>query len=207
MANKPKASARILVALNFPTIIADFIVFAKTIYKAMFNNATFTASAAKVTALNADILLLDTAETNCNSIPPAGTVATRNTLLEKVKTDIRVLRNDVQSVADASPANAEAIIKSAGMGVKKSTPPGKRKNNAIDGADEGTVILTADTAGPHEWRMTTDEKTWMLLSSGRTAKTTVTGLSSGMVYYFQNRQMLPKNIKSEWSQSVKFRVK
>ena len=194
-------------ALNYPTTIADFVMYSKTIYKAMFNNPTFTSLATKVTALNIDVLALDVAETNCNSIPPAGTTAVRNAALEKVKADIRVFRNDVQSIADATAVNAEAIIKSAGMDIKKGTLPGKRKNSAKDDVEEGSVILTADTPGPHEWRMSDDEKIWTLLPSGLTAKTSVSGLTSVKIYYFQNRQMLKNNVKGEWCQSVKIRVK
>jgi hypothetical protein len=207
MSTKPKSTARVLVALNFPSIIAAFIVFAKTIYKAMYNNSNFTGSATRVATLNTDIIALDTAETNCNSVPPSGTVATRNAALETVKADIRFLRNDVQTASDANPAKAETIIISAGMAVKKSTTHGKQQNTAKDGTEEGTVILTAEGPGPHEWRESTDEKTWALLPSGMTSKTTVAQLTSGTVYFFQNRQMLTNGEKSEWSQSVKIRVK
>lgn len=196
----------ITVVLNFPTVIAVFIVYAKTIYAAMFENPHFTASAAKVTKLNTDIAVLDAAETGCKTTPPTKTVEERNVALEKVKADLRSLRNDVQEAADADPANAEAIIANAGMSLKDQAHHGKQQNTAKDGVEQGSVDLTAEGAGAHEWRISTDELNWTLLPASLTAKTTVTDLTPGSVYYFQNRRMLPNNEKSEWSQSVKIRV-
>jgi hypothetical protein len=198
---------QIIVALNFPTVISLFIIFAKAIYKAMFNNRNFAASASKVERLGLDIANLDAAETACNTKPPTGSVEVRNVALEAVKADLRSLRNDVQEVADANPANAQAIIASAAMSIKKSTPHGKQQNTAKDGVEEGSVILTGEGSGPHEWRMSYDEKEWIYLPASRSSKTTVTGLVPGTLCYFQNRMILANGEKSEWSQSVKFRVK
>ena len=196
----------ITVVLNFPTVIAIFIVYAKAIYVAMFENPDFTASAAKVTKLNTNIALLDAAETGCKTSPPTKTVEERNAALEKVKANLRSLRNDVQEAADADPANAEAIIASAAMSAMFRGHHGKQQNTANDGVEQGSVDLTAEGAGAHEWRISTDQINWTLLPACLTAKTTVTGLTPGTVYYFQNRRMLPNNQKSEWSQSVKIRV-
>jgi len=208
MATKPKTVIkRVVVSLNFPKKIPDFIVYAKAIYKAMANNAYFTAFLAKITNLNNDIVQLDIAETACKTKPPTGSVDARNAALEVVKTDLRSLHSDVQNVADATPAKAEAIIISASMAVKKYNPHGKRQNSAKNGIEEGTVILIAEGTGPHEWRMSTDQTNWTSLPASITAKTTVNNLTSGMVYYFQNRQMLTKGEKTEWSAIVKIKAK
>src|SRR5665647_806184 len=52
----------ITVVLNFPTVIAVFIVYAKAIYMAMFSNPRFVALAPKVTVLNTDIDVLEAAQ-------------------------------------------------------------------------------------------------------------------------------------------------
>lgn len=208
MTTKPKTIVkRIIVALNFPTKVTEFMLFAKAIYKAMQGNSNFTSSAAKVTALNTDIIALDAAQTACTTTPPTGSVEARNVLLEQVKNDLRALRNDVQNAADANPAKAEAIIASASMDIKKASTPQKHQNEAKDGIEEGSVDLVAIGTGPHEWRLSTDGNTWTPLPASRTAKTTVTNLTPGTVYYFQNRQMLTNDVKTEWSQSIKIRVK
>ena len=198
---------QVTVVLNFPTAISSFIVFAKAICQAMLNNPFFKASAEKVTKLNTDITALDNAETACSTKPPTGSVEARNAALELVKADLRSLRNDVQEIADADPENAQTIIISAGMSVKKSTTHGKQQNTVEDGIDEGCVELTGEGAGAHEWRMSANGIDWDPLPATLTAKTTVSGLTSGSVYSFQNRRMLPNNQRSEWSQSIKIRIR
>ena len=195
------------VALNFPTVISNFILFARAIFTAMLNNPYFKASAEKVTRLGTHIEALYNAETACNTKPPTGSVDARNAALEAVKADLKSLRNDVQEAADADPDNAIAIITSASMDVKKPASHGKQQNSAENGIEEGSVELTAEGAGAHEWRMSTDEKIWTLLPSTYTSKTTVSDLTSGTIYFFQNRRMLRNKEKSEWCQSIKVRIR
>ena len=196
-----------IVVLNFPRVISNFITFAKAIHKAMANNPHFTASAEKVAKLNSDVLALDAAETSCHTKPPTCSVEIRDAAFEAVQADLRSLRNDVQEIADADPENAHAIINSASMSVKKHVTAGRRKNTVEDGTEEGSVDLTAEGPGPHEWRISTDGLLWSLLPASRTAKTSITGLAPGSVYSFQNRMMLVNQEKSEWSQSVRLRLK
>ena len=195
------------VVLNFPAVVAVFIVYSKTIYMAMFENPLFAALAAKVASLYIDITALELAEAGFKTIKPTHTASERDAALEKVKADLRSLRNDVQEMASADPTNAESIIESAGMSAKGQAVHGKRQNTAKDGVEQGSVDLTAEGAGPHEWRMSTDDLTWTLLPSSYKAKTTVTDLTTGTNYSFQNRRMLPNDEKSEWSQSIKIMVR
>ncbi len=196
-----------IVALNFPTAISPFIVFAKAICQAMLNNPLFKASAEKVTKLSTDITALLDVETGCATNPPTATIESRNVAHELVKADLRALRIEVQVMADGDPENAAAIITAAGMSIKKLNPHGKQQNSAHDGAEEGSVDLTGEGAGPHEWRMSEDGTNWRLIPASRTSKTKVSGLTSGWAYFFQNRQLLTNDLKSEWSQSVKIRVR
>jgi len=195
------------VVLNFPRIIAVFIVYAKAIYLAMFENPIFVASATKVANLYLDITALEVAEAGFKRTKPTHTISERNAALEKVKADLRSLRNDVQELADADPVNAESIIESAGMSSKAQVLHGKQQNTVKDGVESGSVELTAEGAGHHQWRISTDEFTWTLLPSSRTASTIVRGLKPGVIYYFQNQRMLPNNEESEWSQSVRIMVR
>ena len=196
-----------IVVLNFPNVISNFIVYAKAIVMAMEGNPRFAALAVKVAKLKSDTAALDAIETALHTNPPGQTVEARNAALELVKDDLRSLRNEVQNIADADPDNALEIIASAGMSVKGVPTHGKQKNSAVDGVDEGSVDLTAEGAGAHEWRVSTDDLSWTPLPASLTSKTTVTDLTPGTVYSFQNRRMLTNNGKSEWSQSVKIRVR
>lgn len=198
---------RVTVALNFPTVISSFIVFVNAIILAMEHNAYFASLVPKITQLSSDLKILENLEAACNTKPPTASVSARNAALLMVQNELRTLRNDVQNIADADPGNAQAIIESSGMSVKKPITHSGRQNTAEDGVDEGSVDLTAEGAGVHEWRMSTDDETWTLLPASFTSKTTVKELTTGLVYYFQNRRIQPNHEKSEWSQSVKIRVR
>ena len=193
--------------LNLPTPVSDFINCAYAIGSSMDGNPNFPASAATVTQLKADTKILDDLETECKVNPLPKTTKARDVARKVVENDLRNLRLEVQKVANVNMLNAEAIIKSAGMSVKNPTLRGKQQNTADDGIEEGTVDLTAEGPGPHEWRKSTDGNSWMLLPSSRTSKTTVSDLTAGEVYYFQNRRMLTNDEKTEWSQSIRMRVR
>lgn len=198
---------QVTVALNFPTVISYFIVFAKAILMAFANNPHFKDSSAKVTKLGADVKVLDDAETACRTKPPTGTIEARNAALQAVKTDLKSLRNDVQEVADADPENALAIIASANMSVKNSATHTKQQNAAEVGVEDGTLVLTGEGAGAHEWRVSTDEIVWTYITPSYTSKTIATDLISNTYYYCQNKKMLRNNKKGEWSQSIKIRTR
>ncbi|NEW84549.1 MAG: hypothetical protein GZ094_19585 [Mariniphaga sp.] len=195
------------VVLNFPNAVAVFIIYARAIYLAMFENVIFVASAAKVANLFIDITALEIAEAGFKRTRPTHTISERNVALEKVKADLRSLRNDVQELANADPVNAESIIESSGMSAKDQTLHGKQQNTAKDGIESGSVDLTAEGAGPHQWRISTDEITWTLHSSSSRSRTTVRDLKPGVTYYFQNQRILPNDEECEWSQSVKIMVR
>jgi len=208
MTTKPKTLVRrVNVALNLPSKVTEFIPYAKAVSKAMQGNDYFPGSAAKVAVLNVDITALDAAQTGCTTTPPSVSVDARNVALEVVKNDLRTLRNDVQTIADANPTKAEAIITSASMATKKTSFHNKQQNTAKDSVEEGCVDLTAEGRGAHEWRMSVDNSTWTHLPASMTSKTKVSNLTPGSVYYFQNRQMLRNDVKTEWSQSVMIRLK
>ena len=198
-----KTLRRSIVVLKFPQVIAVFIVYAKAIHTAMSQSTLFTALAGKVTNLSVDITALYDAETGFKTTPPTKTIQQRDIALERVKADLRSLRNDVQAMADADPVNAEAIIAAAGMSSRYLGVHGKQSNKADDGVESGSVKLTAEGAGAHEWRMSIDEKEWIQVSPTLKAKATVKDLKVGVTYYFQNRKMLRNDEKTEWSQSVR----
>ena len=198
---------RVIAVLAFPTNVPAFIKYAETIHDSMKASTVYSASAAHLTTLANDTATLQLYETACKTKPPTKTIADRNGVIVTVKADLRSARSDVQILADANPNNAIQIITDAGMKVKLESLPGKRKSTAKDSAEQGSVDLEGEGAGPHEFRMSTDNKTWIPLEASITEKLTVTGLTSGTLYYFQNRQMLAKGVKTAWTDSIEFRVK
>jgi len=198
---------QVIATLNFPFAVPDFIIYSFTIYSSMDSSPYFPGLSTQIAKLLVDTNSLEDYE-KAHAVTPGGKATQdRNTARLLVENDLRDLRLDVQKIANADPPNALKIIKSAGMWVKNPGLRGKQKNSVVDGPEEGTLLLTGEGSGPHNWRISTDEKVWTNLTSSRNSKSTAENLISGVVYYIQNRRMLPRNEKSEWSQSIKFRVK
>lgn len=202
-----KNSKRVIAVLKSPSSISAFIVKAKAHYKAMANNPNFPNYTTKLATFTTNINALDVAQTGCKGKMPTITVESRDAALVVVKADLRTLCTDVQAAADANPAKAEAIIASTNLAIKQTGTRKNMKNTATEGIEEGTVIAIGSATGPHEWRYSKDEKTWIALPSSRTVKNTIEKLPTGENIYIQNKPILAYNQKSEWSQSVKCRVK
>jgi len=201
-----KKTPHLIVALNFPKGINESIGYSKTISEDMTDNVYFSASVAKLALLKTQIVTLDNVETSFCAIPPSVTIEVRDAALAKVKETLHSLKADVQEVANASPQDAAIIIASSGMAIKKSTSHGNQKNSVIDGKAEGSVILKAETRGPHDWRWSIDGINWTTKST-RSSHTKVANLIPGELYQFQNRPILSKEQESKWSQIIKFRVR
>jgi hypothetical protein len=196
----------LIVALNFPKGINKTIGYSMSICQDMTGNVHFPGSVTKVALLKTRNDVLVTAETNFCLKPPTVTIEERDSALAKVKETLHSLKADVQEVANASPEDAALIIVSSGMAIKKSTSHGNQKNSVNDGKVEGTVLLKAETRGPHDWRWGIDGTVWSSKST-RSSRTKVANLIPGELYQFQNRPILTKDQEAQWSQVIKFRVR
>lgn len=198
---------RAIAVLNLSRVINKLILQAKAIAAAMQGNSNFPALLAQIIQLIADIKTLEDLVDALNSKQPDASIEKREAAREVVKADLRTLRMEVQKIADKDLENAVAIIISAGMGVKLISSRGKQQNKAMDGPEECSIKLTAEGAGPHEWRISTDGITWTIFSSTLSSSTTAFNLVSGTIYYFQNRKVLRFGKKGEWSPVTKLRVR
>lgn len=198
---------QITAVLNFPKALGNFIIYARAILMAMTNNDYFTAYVVDIKKLGVDIASLEEIETACKTRPATKSIEQRDAALELVKMDLRTLRNHVQNVANANPRMAKAIITSAAMAVKNSATHGKQKNAAINGTEKGSVMLTGEGAGAHDWRMAIDGINWIAITPTFISKTIVYNLKSNIIYYFQNRTVGAKNHYGEWCQSIMLLVK
>jgi hypothetical protein len=205
--NVKKIIRHIIIVLKFPRKVNDFIAYAKGIYKAMNGNTAFPDSADRIAALNTHTLALDAAETALHTKPPTGTVAFRDAASEVVKADLRALRSDVQTVADKNPSQADVLAKSAGMDIKHMNTQKKRGNTAENDEVTGTIVLTAEDAGPHEWQMSKDQVNSINLPATSKAKSKVFKLISGDTWYFRSRPILTQGEEGEWCQWIKIVVK
>jgi hypothetical protein len=135
---------------------------------------------------------------------------TRNAKLVIVRNDLENLKAYVQSIAGAgTPENAQAVIASAGMAVRKITAHDKAALEARQGSVSGTVNLIAKAAGrtaAYDWQYSTDQKTWTTAPMTLQAKTGVSGLTVGTMYYFRV-QAVTRTGAENWSQIVSLLVK
>lgn len=194
------------VALNIPKDVNKVVAYNNSIIMAMEGNPLYQELAPKVTELKTNNKLLEETIASFNSIPQKATKNERDDALQLVIKNLRSIGRGVQEIADADVIHAETIIAGAGLKVRGSSYRPVIYNTAEDGDEEGSVILTGQASGPHDWQISKDEINWLYLPSSLMSKTIERNLVSGTVYYFQNRRMLAKGKKGEWSASIKIRI-
>jgi hypothetical protein len=133
-----------------------------------------------------------------------GAIQQRNADLRTVRSDMRLLKAYLQSTADANPAEAEVIIKSAGMSIRKKRARTLLPVSAKQGKVTGKVVLRAKALPQpvqYRWQMSTDQKTWIDLPESFQSKAEVDGLTPATIYYFRLRTVTRDGL-SEWSTPV-----
>jgi len=208
-ARNPMA-AKAIAVLKMSHKVKSLITFAQSVATAMLaNTASFPSPSPTLANFKADIDALVTAETAVLA-RTKGAVETRNAKLATVKSALDNLKTYVQAVADAAnPSNAAAIIESAGMTLRKVTLHDKAALAVKQGSVSGTVVLAAKAAAKraaYDWQYSTDQKTWTSIPPTLQAKTGVSGLAAGTVYFFRV-QPLVRTGEENWSGIVSFMVK
>jgi hypothetical protein len=189
--------------LRLPKRVKNVGAYAQAILTAMTGNASFPTPNPPLNTVEADLAAYNTAEAAVLS-RTKGAAEVRNVKLATLRTDLLHLMAHVQGVADATPSNAEAIIQSAGMSVRKVGSHPKGELVAKPGAVSGTVKLIAKavaTRASYEWQYSTDQKTWTNAPSTLQSKTDILGLSTATAYFFRFRGVT-KAGEASWSQVV-----
>ncbi len=200
---------RIIAALIMPAKIADKIIRAQSILAKLTNNTTFPigswpANVVSLAQFSTDVTALVNAETAVKN--RTGNAAARNAALAVVMADLRSIMTMVQLKADGNLANAETIIISAGYSVRKAKTRQKQQNDAQNTEIVGTVLLTADVAGHHEWQMSKDTVAIINLPATTTSHTHVQSLIPGDVWYFRNHKVNTQKATYNWSPWVKLMI-
>jgi hypothetical protein len=201
-------SHHVLAALNLSTHVPDLIKQGRAFVAAMTGNANFATPSPALAAVTTALDTLDAAETAALT-RAKGTAEARDAALAKVKTLLRQLEAYVQTIADGSGDQAEPVIVSAALAVRKVTPRQKQIFEAVQSVS-GSVVLfgvVVANASAYNWQMSTDGKTWTALPTTSKAKTTVAGLTPGSTYYFRHEPVLRKDGAAEWSQVISILVK
>ncbi len=201
--------ARSVAVLKLSNRVKNVISFAQNVAAAFTNNAHLPAPVPSLATFQADVAALNTAEAAVLS-RTKGAVEVRNSKFAVVKQDLENLKTYVQTVAGAaSPADAETIISSAGMALRKVTLHDKPALNAKQGSVSGTVNLAAKATAKkasYIWQYSTDQKTWTNVPQTLKAKVGVSGLTVGTQYYFRFQSVTPTGL-GDWSQTVALMVK
>jgi hypothetical protein len=203
-------AAKSIAVLKLNNKVKSLITFAQSVATSMLANPTsFPSPTPTLASVQADINALVTAETAVLA-RTKGAVEIRNAKLAVVKGDLENLKTYVQATADAAnPSNAAAMIESAGLTLRKVTARDKAALSIKQGAVSGAVGLTAKAAGKraaYDWQYSTDQKTWTSLPPTIQAKTAVSGLTAGTMYYFRVQPLLPTG-EGNWGDVVSFMVK
>jgi hypothetical protein len=200
---------RVTAVLKLPTHVPDLIKLGQSIVQAMTGNASFPNPTPPLANVSAAIAALDAAET-ATKTRAKGTIPVRNTARAAVLAALRDLKVYVQQVSDANHAQAETIIASALMNVRKVAVHTKPDFTAKAGAASASVRLVAKAAArraSYEWQWSADGgKTWTLAATTLQSKTTIGALPLGVSCQFRYRPVT-KTGEADWSQAVAMIVK
>jgi len=161
-------------------------------------NANFPNPTPPLAQVSAHLDLLAAAEEFAHK-GGKGTVPKRDLDLGTVRNDMRLLQAYVQSVADANATEAESIIKSAGMDIKKKSTRTKPPVGVKHGKVPGTVVLEAKALAlpvQYRWQMSTDQEKWTDLPETFKSKVALDGLTPATIYYFRLRTVTNAGLSS-----------
>jgi Fibronectin type III domain len=201
--------ARSLAVLKLSPRIKNVITFAQNVASALAGNPHFPTPNPPLATFQADVAALNTAETAV-LLRTKGSVEARDAKLMVVRTDLENLKTYVQSVAAvATPTDADAIIESSGLTIRKVTLHDKPALAAKQGSVSGTVTLAAKAAAKrasYVWQYSTDQKTWTTVPATLQSKTGISGLTAGTPYYFRVQPVTGAGV-GDWSQLISLIVK
>jgi len=200
---------RVIAASNLPPHVPDQIKFGDGVQSGLNNNPHFPLPdpiiAAFIAALGNYSATVTAAQTRAK-----GTIAARNAAKVVFVGALHALQARVQQVADANPENAEAIITSTNLSVRKVAIRQKQTFEVKPGTVSGSVHVTAQSAGPracYEWQYSLDGgKTWVQAPNTMQAKTTIVGLPVATVVEFRYR-VTTKLGMGDWSLPTSILVK
>jgi hypothetical protein len=169
----------------------------------MTDNPRFPAPTPPLAEVSADLDALE-ADEELALRGGKGMAQQRDVALRKAHTKMNLLKAYVQCIANAEPEQAEAIVLSAGMKVKKRSTRTKLPVKVKHGDAPGRVVLDAKALPQpvfYRWQMSTDQTTWTDLPETFRTKSVVDGLAAATIYSFRLRTVT-NNGPSEWSPPV-----
>lgn len=168
----------------------------------MAGNPNFTAPSPTLASITIAVNALETASVAALG-GGADDTANRHSKEAALDLLLKSLGAYVEGVANTTPANADAIIFSAGMDVKRKGGRTAHEFAVKVTGNPGEVKLTdrGVKRGAHEFQMSTDpntEASWARIYAGTKGTFTKTGLASGTRYYFRSL-VIDKHGTGPWS--------
>jgi hypothetical protein len=140
-----------------------------------------------------------------------GAAAARDAKRKDAEEMLVALLVNVQATVKAAPvdaAGAAAMILSTGLSIKKARVVNKPPLAARHGKVSGDVRLAARAVAKpavYFWSYSLDQKSWTSVPETMVAKTTISGLTAGQVYYFRFQARTRKGL-SDYADAVKLMV-
>ena len=196
-------TTHLIVAGKIPTAAAPLTAYTRGLIAGLTGNLHISNPQPSIVTLTGLLGTFETAQTATVS-RTNGTVGTRNAARTALRSALKTEVATIQAAADADPDNAEAIITSTSLRVRK-VPFA-----VTQGTVSGAAVLSAKSAGPHasyDWQMSVDGgHTWTELTSTPQSRTKVTSLPPGTTVSFRFRSLTPKG-QGDWSQPIALLVK
>ena len=199
----------LIAVIKMPTKIGDRIIRLQGMVGKLTNNAYFPTGWIAGTLTQAQFTLdVNAYITQVANVKNrvAGAVGLRNAAYLTLKVDLVLILTMVQNKANANETIAEAIIGSVGFFVRSYGGKQKKQNAAFNTEVLGTVTLTADGAGHHEWQMSKAQVNFTNLPATTGAQTQVHGLNTGDVWYFRSRKVSTKKTTYNWCMWIQLKV-
>jgi hypothetical protein len=192
---------RVIAVSNLPQHVPDQLKYGEAVQAGLTNNPHFPLPDPTITAFGTALTNYSASETAAQT-RAKGTIAKRNADKVVFVGALHAVKARVQQVADANPDQAEAIITSTGLSVKRTAARQKQTFVVKSGATSGTVHVVAKAAAPraaYEWQYSVDGgKTWVQVPNTLQAKTTIIGLPVATTVEFRYRATT-KTGMGDWS--------
>jgi hypothetical protein len=195
------------IALNLPTVVALLIVFGRHVVQMMTNSTWFTGI--DLTKVTEHLDQLEAAQVLAKG-RGKGTAGARNDAQKVVVDDLVGLKGIVATVVSKNPGQAETIVTSAGMSLKRFTRVEKAVLRAFLGSILAQIEVVAKAvpkAGAYEWQYSIDGgHAWVSMPVTTVAHTSLPGVVVGTTYLFRFRTTR-RNVVTDWSPTASLTVK
>ncbi len=193
----------VVLGINKNAPVATLIETSATVINAMTaNKATFSSPSPALSTVSAASIALASAQSAYKA--QLGTRAARDDAWRALVTLMQQLREYVQTVVSANPAQASTIAQDAAMALRK-TPTHHKSDLAVKAVASGSVKVVAKAlkgAKANDFEYSTDGgKTWIAVPTSTKASATITGLQSGLAVTYRHRS-ITKAGPGDWSQPV-----